>query len=556
MKAGDDRAGAVSLTGGSGLGGGSKRRPRAERLAAGLLAGGSVVFALICSRHGAAIGGDGVGYVMAARNLLSGYGLSWVGAAGDVRPMTIFGPLFPLLLSALGLFGVDPLAGARALNSVLFGVNTLLVIAILRENSRAAWLSLLGGLLFMFYPPLLGLHAGVQSEPIFLTLLLLEVLFLARAFRSGFGRWLVLAAGSAGLAYLARYAGLAFIASGLATIIGHQSREGWQHRMRQALLFGLVAALPVAGWMLRNTMVAGGPMERSVSFQPFSAAMAVQAVDLVSFWFLPDLVPLLVRALSTIVGAGLVKAAWVRARRRGETPAHEQDSGSVGTLFPVLVWGMAAYWGLILGARALFEPRISFDQRILLPVWLLSILLLLIFADEIHWRAGRAVASLVTAAVILLTASYLVRGSLRAVELQVDGVGFASRAWRTSPLINAMSLLPLDTPIYTNEVEAVVLLTGRRVYRLPTGCLPVDALVVVEPGIECRTPEYERWAANMRRALEHDRAVVAVFNTYVEFPYYAPLVPELVAGLDVLTSQGDGRLYVYDRGEWPESPHW
>jgi hypothetical protein len=51
-------------------------------------------------------------------------------------------------------------------------------------------------------------------------------------------------------------------------------------------------------------------------------------------------------------------------------------------------------------------------------------------------------------------------------------------------------------------------------------------------------------------------AVVALFNSYREQPYYAPVAEELVAGLDVLTTQGDGRLFAYDRSQWPESPHW
>ena len=152
--------------------------------------------------------------------------------------------------------------------------------------------------------------------------------------------------------------------------------------------------------------------------------------------------------------------------------------------------------------------------------------------------------------------SYILRGTIRALELQADGVGFASRAWRTSPLINAMTQLPADTPIYTNEVEALYLLAGRRVFRLPSGCLPLDALVVFEPGTECRTPAYLAWAANMRKALKESRAVLAVFDTYREVPYYAPLVPELVEGLDVLTTQGDGKLYVQNRADWPENPNW
>jgi hypothetical protein len=122
--------------------------------------------------------------------------------------------------------------------------------------------------------------------------------------------------------------------------------------------------------------------------------------------------------------------------------------------------------------------------------------------------------------------------------------------------MNAMSLLPTETPIYTNEVEAVYLLGGRSAYRLPTGCLPEDTLQLAVEAAECRTGEYREWADAMRSSVETEAAVVALFDSFREQPYYAPVAEELVEGLDVLTSQGDGRLYVYDRSEWPESPHW
>lgn len=531
-------------------------RARMERWATALLVGGSVALALACSRHGAGIGGDGVGYVIASRNLLGGNGLSWVGAAGDVRPMTIFGPLFPVLLSALGLIGVEALAAARGLNAVLFGLNVFLVLAVLRENGRVAWIPWLGGLLFAFFPPLIGLHAGVQSEPIFLTLLLLEILALTRALRTGSRGWLWAAAAASGLAYLARYAGLAFVASGILAVLT-QPNGGWRRRVGRAASFASVAGVPVAAWMARNALAGASATARLVDFEPPTTSLAVLAADLVSYWFLPDRLPIVSRALAVALGGMLLAAAWLWTRRKvAGSPLQADGPSAAGTLRRVLAWGVAVYAAQILVSRAFLVPRISLDQRILVPAWLLTILFLLTMGDDLFSRAGPRLAALIAATMFLLTVSYLVRGTIRAIELQVDGQGFASRAWQTSPLINAMSQLPPDTPIYTNEVEALYLLAGRRVYRLPTGCLPLDALVVVEPETECRTPEYQTWVENMRRALEGDRAVLAVFNTYRYIPYYAPLVPELIEGLDVLTTQGDGWLYVYDREAWPENPNW
>jgi hypothetical protein len=532
------------------------RSLRQSGMLAFALVAAAVVLALACSRYGASIGGDGVGYVMASRNLLAGHGLSWVGAAGDVRPMTVFGPLFPFLLSALGLLGVDALVAARLLNALLFGVNVGLVFALLRENSRVSGIAILGALLFEFFPPAIGLHAGVQSEPLFLTLLLVEMLALARALHTGSRAWLLTAGAAAGLGYLARYAGLAFVASGALALVTWP-KHTWRQRIRQSLLFAAVAAVPVAAWMARNAAVGGSATERVLDFEPLTGSLAVLIADLVTYWFLPERLPLLGRTLGVLLGGGLVIAEWLRtSRTHRPSVAEANDDAGDWTLIRVVAWGIAVYAGVVLFSRAFLVPRISLDQRILFPAWLMTILLLLTIAGVLNARTSGRLGSLTAAALFLLTVSYLARGTIRALELQVDGVGFASRRWQTSPLINAMSQLPADTPVYTNEVEAVYLLANRRVFRLPTGCLPYDALVVYEPGTDCRTPEYQAWVDNMRRALTQDEAVLAIFNTYVDFPYYAPLVPELVEGLDVLTTQGDGRLYVYDRDAWPQNPNW
>lgn len=519
------------------------------------LAVGGVVSALACTRHGAGIGGDGVAYVMTARNLLDGYGLSWIGPTGDIRPLTVFAPLFPTLLGAGGLLGVDPLLGARWLNAGLFGLNVFLTVAILRVCVQDAGLPLVGGMFVLFSPVFFPLHTGVASEPVFMTLLLLATLGLVQYLCSGEVRWLLLAACGAGASYLARYAGTSLIAAG-ALLVLFRREERWRARVRRSLLFLVVACVPVALWMARNAIVAGTSTSRVLEYQPIEASLFGLIADLVSYWFLPDRVPPALRAAMVLVGALFLLIAGIWAQRRSPEAVVVPEERCGWALTGV--WGVTSgvYLGVLLVSRAFLVPRISLDQRILSPVHLLTLLALIVAVDRIRGSSSRWLGWLATGGVLLLAVFYIGRGTVRALELQVDGQGFASLAWRSSPLINAMELLPAETPIYTNEVEAVYLLSSRRPYRLPTGCLPVDALYGYEPGGDCRTAEYLTWASNMRESLAQEGAVLAIFDTYAMTPYYAAVVPELVEGLDVLTTQGDGRLYVLDRGQWPESPHW
>jgi len=366
-------------------GNGRPRRRLSDRWATALLVGGSVLLALACSRHGAAIGGDGVGYVMAARNLLAGQGLSWVGAAGDIRPMTIFGPLFPILLSGAGLAGIEAQTAARWLNALLFGTNVFLILAVLRLSLRAPWMPWLGGLMLAFFPPILGLHAGVQSEPVFITLLLLEILALTRALRSDSRAWLLAAGAASGFAYLARYAGLAFIASGFLAVL-MQPKATWRLRLGRAALFALVACLPVVAWMTRNGLVGGTATARLIDIELPAASLAYLLADLVSYWFLPDRLSVFYRAGAVALGGILLAAAWWSTRRSAAPGNPPVDSAEPsGILRRVTAWGLAVYAAQILVSRVFLVPRISLDQRILLPAWLLTLL----FLFGIGWLGGK-----------------------------------------------------------------------------------------------------------------------------------------------------------------------
>jgi hypothetical protein len=407
----------------------------------------------------------------------------------------------------------------------------------------------------IFSPVILSAHSGAISEPMFLAFLLGAMILLGGYLESGKRSWLLLAAGAAGLSYLVRYVGLSVLAAGAALIL-LSLLMGHRRKWADLLIYLGVGAAIITPWFLRNQMAGGSATARQFSLLIPGTDFFRIVADLVTYWFLPERFSLVWR-LTALSAIGLFFVGAILASRRapergGEESGHEIRWARVLGVH-ILVYSLG-----IFAARLMLLPRISVDERMLLPVLLMLLLLMLLAVSAIRSRlGGRSWVSIVTIGMVfVLVVSYIGRGGLRAVLLEADGQGLASRRWRESPLMNALSILPPRTPIYTNEVEALYLLGGRSAYRLPTGCLPEDAMVVYEPGTECRTEEYQAWAAAMRRALEGDMAVVALFNSYREQPYYAPVAEELVAGLDVLTTQGDGRLFVYDRSQWPESPHW
>src|SRR5512142_3559265 len=88
----------------------------------GLLAVIGIAMVLQATPEGLGLSDDSIGYIAGARSMLAGNGYREAWLASD-QPVTHFPPAFPAVLAFLGLFGLDPLRGARFLNASLFGLN-------------------------------------------------------------------------------------------------------------------------------------------------------------------------------------------------------------------------------------------------------------------------------------------------------------------------------------------------------------------------------------------------------------------------------------------------
>ncbi len=517
-----------------------------------LFAALGITLVLANSRYGPVLGSDSVVYLGAAENLVAGRGISWLGPEGDIRPLVIFAPLYPVVLAAFRALGLPTLAVGHSLSAMLFGLNVALVWLLVERLTRDRGLAALAALTALFSRSFFFLHTGIVSEPLFFLFSLLGLAALWRGAEKPAAHWDLAAAASLGLAALTRYAGILLIAgAGLWLLWVVKGSLG--QRAGRAARFAALAAAPVLIWMMRNRSLGGSSTFRELAFAPPPARLLAEVLDVVTFWFLPQRIPLVFRGL--MLGALFAAGAllWLLLQRRGGESAQRYSRA----LLLLLLLSVAYAFGLV-AIRSIFVPRIDMNQRMLEPIHLF---LLLLFYGLMGWAlvsAGvqqkwlRRVLGLLA---VGFTAVYLVRGTIGALELQQDGVGFSSRAWQQSPLVNVVGLIPPDRPIYTNEVEALFLLAGRTAYRLPFGCVGDDPLLEPQARADCRDPEYVEWVRRMRARLAEEQGVIALFDTIWEQPY-APQVPRLVEGLEVLSSQGDGMLYVADREQWPDSPHW
>lgn len=92
------------------------------------LAGLAGLAVLHATRWGPWAMSDATEYIISARNLLEGHGLGLFAASGRFMPLSLHPPLYPLVLAALGVTGLDLVLIARWLDAFLFGAIVFLAI--------------------------------------------------------------------------------------------------------------------------------------------------------------------------------------------------------------------------------------------------------------------------------------------------------------------------------------------------------------------------------------------------------------------------------------------
>ena len=202
--------------------------------------------------YGVKLGWDSLVYINVARNLLAGDGfVIWDGSA-----LTVWPPLYPVLLAVAGLGIFDPHDVAGPLNAVVFGLTIFVVGHYLRERLTSRFLVVWVCMAVPLCFPLVYQATNAMTAPVFILVTTLALICTDK-FLSGGGKFaLVSAAVFSALAFQQRYIGVvvpAFVGLLLICAPGVALR----HRMRHLAVFSLIVGVPMALWMTRNYLAIG-----------------------------------------------------------------------------------------------------------------------------------------------------------------------------------------------------------------------------------------------------------------------------------------------------------
>jgi hypothetical protein len=468
--------------------------------------------------HGVGLGFDSITYIAVARSLLSGGGLGRYNCAG-FKPLTLWPPLYPIVLASIGRLGMDPTLASRLAGAIGYALTILFggLLAGRAAASRAA-AAMASSLLFLS-APLLQVSTWAMSEHLFLPLTLASFLLLRPSIKSSSRKALLAAGVCAGAAALTRYVGAIAVLAGAITLAIIHDRTG-RRRWLDAGLFTLCGLLPLALWFAFNALVVGTATNRRLDFHPPNANDLALPAKTIAGWLLPDrlnIVPLQGLAIAATAVLVIFALVWNVSRMRSRPNDPEPwtlNLSLFAILYPVMILASATFL-----TPGILEPL---GERLLIPLHAAVLILICVLAVVLGSQVksvGRTIAIVGSLSLLLV---YCVRypGLLRG--LRSDGQGFASAYLQESETSHALRSLQTQM-IYTNDIQALYFLANKVSCAIPT---PTS-----NAGIE-----------EMRSNLRAEDGVVVIFGRLSS--EFLPF-EQVTSGLDVLEALPDAVVYGY-----------
>jgi hypothetical protein len=515
---------------------------------------GSLVI-IYATRWGPWVFSDSTEYIVSANNLLAGHGLGLYGPSGAFHPLSLHPPFYSLLLSFFGLFGADLLITARWLDAILFGLTIMLVGVSLYMITKSSWLSIGASFLLLSMPALVDIYSGAMSEPLFIFTGLVGI-FLIMCFIKN-DRYIILIAAAlfSGLSLLTRYAGFAFIITGIFALLVFNQKP-WKKRITHGLIYGTISILPIIGWRIWLKVLSISSQQFGIGVNPMElfTQFRLSVMEIIWSWLpftsvLPQYSYNLARNLLFIFIILMLILFFLAARMMHKNNQKLFDSRS-GLMFAVLMFVFVLAYLFVLAFSYIFtRPTPDLVARTLLPAHiavLLGLFSLLLF----FMRAWSSIKPLILIPIMLIigiSISY-VHDSIDIVsDYHQSGFGYTSRGWRSSETIEAIEKLPSNIPLISNESALVLFYTGRPAY-------DISELVNNEP--KALTNRFGDDPTDpVQNEFRYNGSALALFNTY-NWQFYqlygdqtAERMQNLTKDLYLYAQLKDGAIYMYNPPE-------
>lgn len=511
----------------------------------------------LSTHHGAGIGGDATIYIKSAENLLKGSGLGLIGPQGEFRLIPYFPPFFSLLLAGIGLFGVDLVHAVYWLNLFLFAALILMSGEVFFRLTHSLFISLVVELLILFSPVLIPVYSWAMSEPLAIFLGFSGLAFLPGVLdKPGKGFNFFISAVLCGLAFLTRYIAVIFLATAVAGILIF-SGSSWRKRIFDSMAYFFTGILPVMLWIIidwsQTSTVASRSVVSGSGLHERLLELFRSLSEVILFWWIPDSwikSPIYPDALNVLLLFGsmllllLCWAAVIYSMIRVDKI--ERSNNRLRLLVLLGIFCFAYVLATIIIYLATYPP-ITIGIRMYAPMHVAFLWLLAALADTLWKRWGKSgrLKYIPVTGLILFTCWYTVRSASIIQKNYVNGLGYLSPEWQNSEVIQALSRIPADTLLVTNEETAVLFLTDRPAY-------PLAEIFSSQPvSMFTRYGDGDTGEDKAQRAFREEGAVLVLFDSiqHQMAGLYGEKVPQrieaLTQDLDILFEGKDGKIFSY-----------
>ena len=396
-----------------------------------------MVMLLLITREGLGMSPDGVDYLDAAKNFARGKGLMLSGPEGEFLPFIHYPPLFPIFLATMEFLGLSTEVELRYLNVLLLGLSTMLFYLVLREGKIRISVAAICSLLFSFSMGSLLSFAFVQSETIFIPLLILCWLCLKQYTQSRKTSRLVLMAILCALCTSVRYAGLFVLIWLVFTLVSSKF-----FRPRDLIYFLLTALLFLFGL-----------------FYPFSGFEQTNRVFAMHLPDVTDITSLVNVVISWLAGVGLsgkLRAGLFLIIVMFSILPLKADSYS--DVRSELLFVIVYLFGLLF-TRSFLDAAMPFDYRLMLPTLPFFLYPL---ALGLNRQKGRY--SFLKPLILLPACVLLFIDGLALYQSAKEGLGINSTELKADLFLQGLSS---PGTIYSNSPEVLMHHLGRKPKRLP-----------------------------------------------------------------------------------------
>ena len=482
---------------------------------------------LYATTAGAGTGPDSASYVMAARNLLAGHGLSVASPqTGEPVPMTHFPPLFSWMLAGIGFFIHDPLAAARWLNAFLFAANIFMLGYAFRRMGASQLLALSCALGMLTSLPMIFVHTWVLSEALFFFLAFLGLILLSEFITYPSMAFLIAASAALALAWTARYVGVTLaLAAGISLLLFTQAR--WLNRIGYAAMMGGIVALPIAVVVLRNHATGGSMTDRQMVIHPVVTMQYLWlSLEKIATWLVPSVVPsYLQRGLALVL---IAFAVFPLYRMLGSKTQNRR----IINLHKVVLTFTLCYLAVLVATLIFFDADIRIDDRDLSPFYLCGLVLVECQFALLVNSGRRAFQSFAAVALVLALLVSAPRAAKLIAATHATGLGFLREHWKAAEFTKAIQGLdPADT-IVSDSTAGVFFLSGKTALALP---YKVDAHTTTA------NTHYSEEMAELGTRVSRGKSDFVFFKTYGDVQAEADLIQSF--RLNLVESTPDGNIY-------------